>query len=45
MLEPGTYSAEWFSIDGRATVQWEETTVESSTRTRFVPPEAPPSCT
>jgi hypothetical protein len=40
MLEPGTYSAEWFGIDGRATVQGEETTIESSTGTRFVPPEA-----
>jgi hypothetical protein len=29
MLEPGTYSAGWFSVDGRETVQGEETTVEA----------------
>lgn len=28
-LEPGTYSAEWFSIEGRERIPGEETTVES----------------
>jgi hypothetical protein len=38
MLEPGTYSAEWFSIEGRQTVPGEETTVERSMGTSFSAP-------
>ena len=37
-LEPGTYSAEWFSIEDRETIQGEETTVESPTDTSFSAP-------
>lgn len=37
-LEPGTYSAEWFSIEGRERIQGKETTVESPTRTSFSAP-------
>ena len=37
-LEPGTYSAEWFSIGDRETIQGEETTVESPTDTSFSAP-------
>ena len=41
MLEPGRYSAEWFSIDGRETVPGEEMTVERSIDISFnAPPEA-----
>jgi hypothetical protein len=38
MLEPGTYSAEWFSIEGRETVPGEDTTVERSMGTSFSAP-------
>jgi hypothetical protein len=38
MLEPGTYSAEWFSIESRESVPGEETTVESSMVTSFTAP-------
>lgn len=38
MLEPGTYSAEWFRVDSRETIPGAETTVESPTGTSFVAP-------
>jgi hypothetical protein len=38
MLEPGTYSAEWFGIEGRNTVPGEAATVESSMGTSFSAP-------
>jgi hypothetical protein len=38
MLEPGTYSAEWFSIEGRQTVPGEATTVDPSMGTSFSAP-------
>jgi hypothetical protein len=38
MLEPGTYAAEWFSIEGRNTVPGEPMTVEGSAATGFSPP-------
>ena len=38
MLEWGTYSLEWFSIESRETVQGDETTVESPRRTTFSAP-------
>jgi uncharacterized protein DUF6298 len=38
LLEPGTYSAEWFSIDGRQTVPGEATTVDRSTTVSFEAP-------
>jgi hypothetical protein len=38
LLEPGTYAAEWFSIEGRQTVPGDTTTVQRSTATRFSPP-------
>jgi hypothetical protein len=37
-LGPGTYSAEWFSIEGRERILGEETTVESPAGTRFSAP-------
>jgi hypothetical protein len=37
-LEPGTYSAKWFSIEGREKIPGEETTVESPAGTSFSPP-------
>jgi hypothetical protein len=41
-LEPGSYAAEWFSVDDRTTLPAETTTVESATATDFQPPaEAP----
>jgi hypothetical protein len=41
MLEPGTYSAEWFGIEGRETVPGEATAVDRSTAASFsVPSEA-----
>src|SRR5215472_5663765 len=41
MLEPGNYSAEWFSIAGRTTVHREQTTVHSAAGTSFsAPPQA-----
>jgi hypothetical protein len=42
MLQPGTYSAEWFSIASHQTVHGEDRTVHSATGTSFsAPPEAP----
>jgi hypothetical protein len=38
LLEPGTYTAEWFSIEGRKTVPGDATTVEGSAATSFSPP-------
>jgi hypothetical protein len=38
MLEPGTYSAEWFSIQGRETVPEAATTVDRPMATSFSPP-------
>ena len=38
LLEPGTYSAEWFSIKGRQTLPGNETTVESAKATSFSAP-------
>jgi hypothetical protein len=38
LLEPGTYTAEWFGIEGRATVAGDATTVEGSAPTSFSPP-------
>jgi hypothetical protein len=35
LLEPGTYSAEWFAIEGRETVHGAATTVETSKTTSF----------
>jgi hypothetical protein len=39
-LEPGTYAAEWFTIEGRKEVPGAATTVERSTGIRFSPPSA-----
>jgi hypothetical protein len=38
LLEPGTYAAEWFSIEGRQTVPGDAMTVERSAATSFSPP-------
>jgi hypothetical protein len=38
LLEPGTYEAEWFSIEGRKTVPGDQMTVERSTATSFSRP-------
>jgi hypothetical protein len=38
LLEPGTYAAEWFGIEGRRTVPGDATTVERSAATSFRPP-------
>jgi len=38
LLEPGTYTVEWFSIQGRETVPGHTRTVENSTATSFSPP-------
>jgi hypothetical protein len=38
LLEPGTYTVEWFSIQGREAVPGHTRTVESSTATSFSPP-------
>ena len=38
MLEPGNYSAEWFSIASRETVPGEQTTVQGATGTGFSAP-------
>jgi hypothetical protein len=41
-LEPGTYTAEWFSIEGRETVPGAATTIDRPMATSFSPPpEAP----
>ena len=37
-LEPGTYAAEWFLIDGRETIEGEQLTVESPRRASFTSP-------
>ena len=37
-LEPGTYAAEWFSVEGRKTVPGDAITIERSTATSFSPP-------
>jgi hypothetical protein len=37
-LEPGTYAAEWFAIEGRQTVPGEATSVDRPMRTSFDPP-------
>ena len=37
-LEPGTYSVEWFGIDGRETVQGREATAEGVSDAGFSPP-------
>ena len=42
VLEPGTYSAEWFSVQRRETFPAQARTVDSSTAAGFSPPaEAP----
>jgi Family of unknown function (DUF6298) len=38
LLEPGTYTAEWFSIEGRQTAPGDAMTVEGSAATSFSPP-------
>ena len=38
MLEPGTYSAEWFGVEGRESIQGGKTTVESPADTTFTAP-------
>jgi hypothetical protein len=38
LLEPGTYTAEWFSIEGRQTVPGDAMTVERSAAGSFSPP-------
>jgi hypothetical protein len=38
LLEPGTYTAEWFGIEDRRTVPGDATTVERSAATSFDPP-------
>ena len=38
LLEPGTYAAEWFGIEGRKTFPGDATTVERSAATSFTPP-------
>jgi hypothetical protein len=38
LLEPGTYAAEWFGIEGRQTVPGDTTTVERAAATSFSPP-------
>jgi hypothetical protein len=37
-LEPGTYTVEWFGVDGRATVPADPATVDGSTAASFSPP-------
>jgi hypothetical protein len=37
-VEPGTYFAEWFGVEGRESIQGQETTVESPADTTFTPP-------
>jgi hypothetical protein len=37
-LEPGTYAAEWFGIEGRERIEGKETAIESPTSTRFSAP-------
>jgi hypothetical protein len=37
-LERGTYTAEWFGIDGRETIEGQQTTVESPKSTTFSAP-------
>jgi hypothetical protein len=36
--EPGTYSAEWFAVNTRTTVQGEDTSVEGTAAVRFQSP-------
>jgi hypothetical protein len=38
LLEPGTYTAEWFGVEGRQTVPGDATTVEGAAATSFTPP-------
>jgi len=38
LLEPGTYTAEWFGIEDRKTVPGDATTVEGSAASSFSPP-------
>jgi hypothetical protein len=38
LLEPGTYTAEWFGVEGRKTVPGDATTVEGPAATSFSPP-------
>jgi hypothetical protein len=38
LLDPGTYAAEWFSVEGRQTVPGDAITVERSAATSFSPP-------
>jgi hypothetical protein len=40
LLEPDTYTAEWFSTDDRKTVPGEATTIDGSTATSFRAPSA-----
>ena len=42
VLEPGTYAAEWFSLQSRETTPAEARTVESSTAIELRPPTAAP---
>jgi hypothetical protein len=39
-LEPGTYSVEWFGVDGRQTVEADDVTTEAVGPMRFEPPIA-----
>ena len=45
ILDPGTYSAEWFSIGERTTIRGEDATVEHPTETAFSPPSQAPGPT
>jgi hypothetical protein len=38
LLEPGTYTAEWFGVEDRRTVPGDTATVEGSSATGFTPP-------
>jgi hypothetical protein len=41
MLEPGTYQAEWFSVETRGTVHGEPISVDARTALAFRPPDRP----
>jgi hypothetical protein len=45
ILDPGTYSAEWFSIGERTSIRGEDTTVEHPTETTFSSPSQAPGPT
>jgi len=39
-MEPGRYTVEWFSVDGRATVEADDVTAEAHGPVTFEPPFA-----